>query len=254
MTSTVLPVEAIEVLPQLGPHLHRGAGVQGGERLVEQQQLGAGGESADQRDPLGLPAGQRPGPARRLGGQPDRLQPARGLRPGDAAGPSPRARRPNATFSSARQVVEQQVVLEDHADRAFARRAGTASAVRPRRRRPGGSARRSSGSSPASARSAVVLPAPLGPSSATTSPGATVELERRGRTPTDERPAARRTASPAIIGSPLIQRSRRQARTTTETASRTRLSTMATSGSVSSARYTASGIVRGAARAGSRRR
>ena len=95
-----------------------------------------------------------------------------------------RARKPNATFSSTVICENKQVVLEDEADRSSFR-------LRRRRRCAGSSTTNSSiamrplsiGASPARLRSTVVLPAPFGPSSASSSPGATSRSSRRSSAP-----------------------------------------------------------------------
>ena len=54
-------VERGEVPAQVAADLAAGAGVEGGEGLVEQQQAGLGGEGPGQGDALGLAAGERRG-------------------------------------------------------------------------------------------------------------------------------------------------------------------------------------------------
>ena len=140
---------------ELAPDLDAGAGVERGERLVEQQQPRLGRERAGERDALGLTAGELAGLRVGVG---RRARPARASRRPRARASrlaTPRLRRPNATFSSAREEREQQVVLEHHADRPALgrhedvrrRRRRATIAVEPRR------ARRRVGASPASARS-----------------------------------------------------------------------------------------------------
>ncbi len=122
-------LERRQVAAELGAHLQPGAGVQRGERLVQEQQPGPGGQGAGECDPLGLAAGQ----AARLGagvcGQAHALQqlggPGAGLRLAGAP-----AARPEGDVVQGAQVGEEQVVLEDHADRArLGRRAVQGGAV-----------------------------------------------------------------------------------------------------------------------------
>ena len=94
-------VERGEVAAQVAAHVAAGAGVEGGQRLVEQQQPRLGGQRPGQRDPLRLPARQGSGSVAGVVGEPDALEPRRGACAGPSAFGTPRARRPNATFSSA---------------------------------------------------------------------------------------------------------------------------------------------------------
>ena len=83
-----------------------------------------------------------------------------------------RRRSPNARLSRTRHLRVQRVVLEDHRDVAVAGRDAVDHAVADPRSRPPEIA-----SSPASIRSAVVLPEPDGPTSTMNSPSAIVERE-----------------------------------------------------------------------------
>ena len=85
-------VEGGQVAAQVAADLAAGAGVEGGQRLVEQQQAGLGGQRPGQRDPLGLAARQGPGPVAGVVGEADPLQPRRGR----GRGPRPWARRGRA--------------------------------------------------------------------------------------------------------------------------------------------------------------
>ena len=89
-----------------------------GERLVEQQQPGLGGQRPGDRDPLGLAAGE----LRRAGGRRGRSTPRRSsqaraassaVRAADAA-----AARAERDVAERGQVREEQVLLEDHPDAA----------------------------------------------------------------------------------------------------------------------------------------
>ena len=93
-----------------------GGGVEGGERLVEQQEGGVGGQGAGEGHPLGLPAGELAGPGRRPFRQPHPSQPPvrlpAGVGPADAPGAQP-----EGDVVEGVEVGEQQVVLEDDAHR-----------------------------------------------------------------------------------------------------------------------------------------
>jgi hypothetical protein len=109
-------VEGGQVAAQVAADLGAGGRVQGGQRLVQQQQPRVADHGPGQRDPLGLAAGQGPGPGAGAGGQADPVQPARcppaRLRLGDPAGAQP-----EGDVLQGRQVREEQVVLEHEADR-----------------------------------------------------------------------------------------------------------------------------------------
>ena len=93
-------LELGQVAPELGADVEAGTGVQRGQRLVEEQQPGAGGQGAGEGDPLGLAAGE---PAR-LGagvlGEAHPLQPPGGLARASAL-LAPWQRGPKATLSRA---------------------------------------------------------------------------------------------------------------------------------------------------------
>ena len=94
-------VERGEVAAQVAADVAAGAGVEGGERFVEEQQAGLGGQGAGEGDALGLPAGQGAGPVAGVVGEPDALEPVAGSWLGRPVLATPRARSPKATFSSA---------------------------------------------------------------------------------------------------------------------------------------------------------
>ena len=163
-------VEVGQVPAQIRPYVQARTGIQGRQRLVQQQQPRRRGERPGKRDPLRLAAGEA---CRLEVGNVREAHPVQPLRRHLARR---RLRRPGTARTEGHvvpggQVREQQVVLEHHADPALLRRYDTsgpqicvpASVIVPS----------DSGARPASARSAVDLPAPLGPSSATTSPAAT---------------------------------------------------------------------------------
>lgn len=114
-------LEVGQVAAELRADVEAGAGVEGRERFVEEQQPGAGGQGAGEGDALGLAAGE---PARFGGGVPGEtqaLQPGGGLRPGLRLGRAPAAR-PEGHVVERGQVREEQVVLEDDPDRPGLRR------------------------------------------------------------------------------------------------------------------------------------
>ena len=236
VTSSVQPAEVAQVPAQLGADVQPGAGVERGERLVEQQQPRVGGQGAGQGDPLRLPAGQAPRAVRRRG---------RRARPGRAsaaaagaglAGAAPRRAQAEGDVLERGQVREEQVVLEHDADRPALGAARTSAA---------GSSRTSPSSAMRPRRAAAARPARAARWSCRRRSGraarrprrrATVQLRRRARKP--RRGSTRRSASSGHGRRPPVsQRSRRPTRTATETASRTRLKhDRARRGSVSSAR------------------
>ena len=67
------PVPAPQLEHQL-VHLDAGQGVEGAERLVEQQQVGVADQGPGQRDALGLAAGERQRPGVVLVGEPDLVE------------------------------------------------------------------------------------------------------------------------------------------------------------------------------------
>ena len=105
-----------QLLAQVAPHRPARAGVERGQRLVEQQQPGLGRHGAGQRDPLGLPARQRRWAVTGVVGQPDAFEPLTGAPPrlglGHTAGPQPEGH-----VLDRGEVGEKQVVLEHHAHR-----------------------------------------------------------------------------------------------------------------------------------------
>ena len=122
VTSTALPSKSRQVPAQLRAHGQPGAGVERGQRLVEQQQPRARRPARGPARPAG-PGRRR---ARRDGGRRGRRGPrgpATG-RPVACRGLRPIPRRPQAERDVVgdREVREQQVVLEDHPDAAPVRR------------------------------------------------------------------------------------------------------------------------------------
>ena len=200
--------------------------------------VGSDGQRPGQRDPLRLPAGQLPGLAlRRASASPTRSSQSRGLRP-RARRSSPAAARAERDVVQRGQVREQQVVLEHHADRPVARAATNDRAVAGRRAVSPVEARRGravSGMQPGQRAQRGGLAGAV--RAEQRHHLARRDAQRRGRGGTG--PGRRRrcaSSSGWLTRWPASQRSRRPARTTTETTSSTRLSTIAASRSVSSAR------------------
>ena len=110
-------VEVGQVAAELGADLQAGVGVQRGQRLVQQQQARSHGQGAGQGDALGLAAGQLPGPGVGVLGEADALQPdgRAAARVGFGGAVAARA---EGDVVQRGQVREEQVLLEDHADRA----------------------------------------------------------------------------------------------------------------------------------------
>ena len=110
-------VVAVELAAQLPAGLEAGAGVEGGQGLVEQQQPGLGGQRPGQGDPLGLAAGQ----LLRLAGPRSSPRPTRSSH---SAGPGPGlglrhapAAQPEGDVLEGGEVREEEVVLEHDAHR-----------------------------------------------------------------------------------------------------------------------------------------
>ena len=93
------PGEGGEVLGERVAQLRSGRDVERRQRLIEQQKIGLSYESTGQRHPLGLPAGDVARPAALDALQPQPFEPLAGPVQRLVAG-IPRARSPNATFSS----------------------------------------------------------------------------------------------------------------------------------------------------------
>ena len=93
--------------------LHPDLGVEGGQRLVEQQHGGLDRERPGQRDPLLLATGELVGVAVLLGAETDQVEHVAGPRPALGARPAPQLE-PEGHVVEHRQVGEQAVGLEDH--------------------------------------------------------------------------------------------------------------------------------------------
>ncbi len=122
-------LELGQVAAEPGADLQAGTGVQGRQRFVQEQQPGAGGQGAGEGHALGLAAGQASRFGARVGRQAHPLQPRRrvgaGLRLADAL-----AAGAEGDVVQGGQVGEEEVVLEDDADRPGLRgRVGQGSAV-----------------------------------------------------------------------------------------------------------------------------
>ncbi len=103
-----------QVPADLPAQLHLGAGVEGGGRLVQQQQARIRRQRSGQRHPLRLTTREGPGAGRRVGSEAQPLQPVPGTVPGLAARHPPAAQAEGDVLQGA-QVGEQQVVLEHNA-------------------------------------------------------------------------------------------------------------------------------------------
>ncbi len=252
--------EPAEMAAQVPSDGQPGGRVQRRQRLVQQQQLRARGERSGERDPLSLPAGERPGPAGGELGQPERLQPAQRGGPGGGPRDSPAAQ-PEGDVVPRGQMREQQVVLKNHPDRAALCRdedslrrvvqdeAGQADPARVDRLQPGqrpqqGGLARAVGPENGDGRPArrgqrhVQGEAAGPPHSQACQQRAVVGSTAVRRAGPSRRPVP--LAEPAHRAHRVVpgrsQRSRSRARTTTATTSRTRDSAVAVSGSVSRAR------------------
>ena len=187
------PGELAEVFAQLALDLGAGLYVQGRERLVEQQRGRLAGQRAGERDALRLPAGQLPRmPAGELGE-------AEAVRATFCAVARASCLRDAARAQSERDVVERPAGARRAGDPGTRRRAGAAAARRTRRgrcrrarRRRAGSPRCRAASRPATARSNVDLPAPFGPRTASTSPGAALIATSSSNAPRLTRPSTSR--------------------------------------------------------------
>ena len=153
----------------------RGRRVERGEGLVQQQEPRFERERASERHPLGLAAGQLRRPQVGQVVQSEPLQPSPGCRQRGGS-PRPAAAHAERDVLHDAHPVEEQPILEHDPDRVP--RAGTNTAASgSSSNSPSSSMRPASiGCRPARARSNVVLPAPLGPTSTTNSPGATVRV------------------------------------------------------------------------------
>jgi hypothetical protein len=212
-------VEGGQPPPQVRADLQPGVRVERGERLVQEEQSGLYGQRAGQRDPLRLPSGQ----LSRLGGgevaEADAFQPGHGRTACLGLGYAARAGAEGDVLQG-RQVREQQVVLEHHPHRP----GGGLGQMEPlpvqvdepvgQRLQPGQGAQGRG------------LAGPVGTEQRHHLARRDVQrqIQPEGR-PLDHEPCPHE-----------IHRSLSPASTTMDTASRTRLRTMAASGSVSSAR------------------
>ena len=225
--------EVGEVPPQLGAHLQPGAGVERGQRLVEQQQRRFRWPAPGPARPAG-PARRRAAAGRRppCSARPTPLEPARRPPAGRRPRPMPRARSPKATFSRARRGAGTAGSPGTPRRPAAARAARTrrARGRRGPRRRAGRARRRAAAARRARAarwscrrRWARAAPTHLA--------GRDASARRRGRS---RRASTRRRSQPRRVTrahAPPQPRSRSAASTTTDTASSTRLSAIAASGS-----------------------
>ena len=165
-------LEPGEQLVQLGADRRLRVRVERGERLVEQQHLRVARERARERDALALAAGELARARGREVRDPEALEVLVGRVP-----PA------YSMFCAHGQVREERVVLEDETRPAGARAAGamprsasnqtsSSTAIRPGLR---------ASTSPATARSTVVLPAPDGPTSASVEPTSRLSSSSKDR-------------------------------------------------------------------------
>ena len=168
--------ERRELAAQLAPHRAASRLVERGERLVEEQEPRARSPAHGRarRAAPGRPTARAASRRRAPRGRLVRARRAPG-RVGRAR-PVPAAAQPERDVLEHAEVREQQVVLEHDADRAPLGRDEHVGRRRRGRRRRARCARDRAATRPASARSNVVLPAPFGPSTATVSPSADLQL------------------------------------------------------------------------------
>ena len=114
-------VEGCEVTAQIAAHLDPGRRVEGGERLVEQEQAGLECERPTERDALRLAAGELRWSQLRELGDPEALQPVHRLCVRFASPGRATAQAEGDVVDDAHGV-EQEPVLEHHTDRSLARR------------------------------------------------------------------------------------------------------------------------------------
>ncbi len=108
-------LELRQVAAQLRAYVESGAGVEGGEGFVEEEQAGVGGEGAGEGDALGLAAGETAGSGGEVVLQAHAGQPFRG--PGTGLGlRGALAAGAEGDVVQGGEVGEEQVVLEDDAD------------------------------------------------------------------------------------------------------------------------------------------
>jgi hypothetical protein len=229
-----------EVAVQFGAGVQPGTGIQRGEGFVEQQQARMYGEGASQRHALGLSAGQVPGLAAGVCGQTDPVEPVGGLPAGGMPVHAVAARAERDVVQRA-QVWKEQVVLEQHADRAAFGRgpdvaAGAVDVAAGQRDVPGGQwLQAGEGAQRGGLAGAVGAEQPDDFSGV----DAQSEVEVEGVAVDDQMRVDHRVrveVRPDVGHGLVIHLSRSAARMVTETVSRIRLRTIAASRSVSSAR------------------
>ena len=224
-------VEPGQVPSQFAAHLEAGAGVEGGQRFVEEEKTGRQGEGAGEGDALLLASREDPGTVGGAVGQIHALEPRSGPGPRRPPPPSGGAQAVGHVVEGG-QVREEQVVLEHDGDGPVLGRHEQAAAgviegsavdldaAVPQRRQPTQSSQKRGFS------------CPVGPQE-----GDRLAVGDRERHVEGERPLrAAGTVDPQTHVAPS-HRSRRVNNTATETAS-TMDRTMAAPGSVSRARYT----------------
>ena len=211
VTMTQLPVNSRRWRRSSWRTAPAGGDVERGERLVQQQQPRLGRQRAGQRHPLGLPTRQRARLVAACAARPIRSSQVVATSSAVARG-TPRLRGPKATFARAVRCGNSRWSWNTNAPGRRSggtriRRSGSSSTWPSTSMQP-----RVSGCNPASARNNVVLPAPLGPSMATTSPSSTRRWTSRHSVP----------RSTSIRASTLMRRPGRRCRASDLAATRAR--------------------------------
>src|SRR5918994_27697 len=114
-------VESLEVPAQVGANNGPRAGVEGGQRLIEEKQPRPDDQRPGQRDPLCLTTGEFTGPAARQGAHTHPVEPRRCLHV-RCLTRGPAGTQAEGDVLQGAHVREEQVVLDDHADLAALRR------------------------------------------------------------------------------------------------------------------------------------
>ncbi len=229
------PLEPLHQMPQPRTHRRPGADVQGGHGFVQQQQPGTDRQGTGQGHPLRLTSGQTPGPGRGVLGQPHLFQePHR--EPSGLGPPHALAARAEGDVVQRAQVRQEQIVLEDDTDGAMFD-GGGGQILPGQEHMPVGER-----GQPRQGAQDRGLAGPVGTEQGQDLPRRTGETDIEGELPPAqpevgvEPTVGRRGGVERGSGFPcghqtLIHLSRRVARTARETRSRTRLRTMAASGS-----------------------
>ena len=168
------PVVRRQVARQLEPEAGGDSGVEPAERLVHEKQGRIAGQSPRDRDPLGLPARQLTEAVGRRGPRCRSVPATTWRRASAAARLIPRDRGPKAMLSEADRWGNSRPAWNTSPTRRSCTLSGGSVHDIPSTVTSPAAA-----TSPARAASSVVLPAPLGPITATTSPGSAVKRTSR---------------------------------------------------------------------------